>query len=97
MVDSRTCHPQNLQSSELWCVQGWQVLDYTIFLVWQVLDFTTFGGGQFRTLLFFWILAHSDLIGRQSSQTVRHKVPRVDPHTHLQQTAQLFQASILVG
>ena len=35
----------------------------------QVLDFVIFGGGQFRTLVFFWILAHKEIRGDKKAET----------------------------
>ena len=45
---------------EIW---GWPVQDSVFFLLHGLWDLEKFGGGQFRTLFFLWILAHREIWG----------------------------------
>ena len=57
--------PKKWQSPELATPKLTRVGDSAIFLGWQVLDLVISEGGQFRTLFFFWILAHREILGWQ--------------------------------
>ena len=60
-----SCHPQNLPPTELASPKLTRVGDSAIFWGWQVLDLVISEGGKFRTLFFFWLLAHREIWGWQ--------------------------------